>query len=223
MAEHRALRQSGGAAGILQQRDIIGRDLRPLRRRGRALHERLEGDDRRMIRDRRMRIADRAPMIVLADDQAIEQAFFEKFQRHRQQRGEIAGDENARAAVAQFMREREFAVERDEMHDAGAGLQRAEEIHRMIRRIAEEQRHRGVLAVAGAQERGGRDLDHRFQFGVADRAVAEFDRRPRGKFRRRLRQQIGQRSARDRIVPMDAFRIELSRRDGSSAAVRRSA
>jgi len=31
-----------------------------------------------------MRIADRAPMIVLADDQAIEQAFLQEFQRYRQ-------------------------------------------------------------------------------------------------------------------------------------------
>src|SRR5712671_4491540 len=148
-------------------------------------------------------------MVVLADDQAVEQALVEKFQRHRQQRREIAGDEYARAAVAQFMRERAFAVERRKMHDAGAGFQRAEEIHRMIRRIAEEQRHRMVLAVAGAQERRGGNLDHRFQLGVADRSVAKFDRRPRAVVHRRLRQQIRQRSLRDRIIPMDTLRIEF--------------
>ena len=38
------------------------------------------------------------------------------------------------------------------MHDAGAGFQRAEEIDGMVRRIAEEQRDRLILAVAGAQE-----------------------------------------------------------------------
>src|SRR5260370_20700479 len=107
------------------------------------------------------------------------------------------------------MRKRALAVERAEMHDAGAGFQRAEEVHRMIRRITEEQRHRTVLAVAGTQKRRGRKVDHRFQFSVADRTVAEFDRRPRAVLRCRLRQQIRQRSARDRIVPVDTFRIEL--------------
>ena len=53
------------------------------------------------------------------------------------------------------------------MHDAGAGLQRAEEIDGMIRRIAEEQRDRTVLAVAGAQEGAGRGLDQRFEFGCS--------------------------------------------------------
>src|SRR6267378_4763662 len=107
------------------------------------------------------------------------------------------------------MRERAFAVEWGKMHDTRAGLQRAEEVHRMVRRIAEEQRHRMVAAVAGAQERRGRNLDHRFQLGIADRAVAKFDRRPRAVFGRGFRQQIRQRPARDRIVPMDPFRIEL--------------
>ncbi len=209
VAEHRALGQPGGAAGILQQRDVIGVDVRPLRRAGCALHECLEGDDRRVIRDRRMRIANRAPMVVLADDQTIEQALFQELQRHRQQRREITGDENARAAVAQFMRQRAFAVERAEMHDAGAGLQRPEEVRGMIRRVPQKQRHRVVLAIAGAQEGRRRDLDHRFQLGVADGAVAEFDRRPRAVVRCGLRQQVGQRPARDRIVPMDPFRIKL--------------
>ena len=79
-------------------------------------------------------------MIVLADDQAIEQALVEKFQRGRQQRREIAGDQHARAGVRELVRQRDLAVERRQMHDAGAGLQRAEEIDGMIRRIAEEQR-----------------------------------------------------------------------------------
>ena len=130
VAQHRALGQSGGAAGILQQRHVVGRDRRPLRRACRALRKSCKRRDRGVIRDRRMRIADRAPMVVFADDQAIEQALFQEFQRRRQQRREIAGDENARAAVAQFMGQRAFAIERGQMHDAGAGLQRAEESSR---------------------------------------------------------------------------------------------
>ena len=47
VAEHRALRQAGGAAGILQQRDIVGVKLRPCRRLAGAVGELFEGDDRR--------------------------------------------------------------------------------------------------------------------------------------------------------------------------------
>ncbi len=65
------------------------------------------------------------------------------------------------------------------MHDARSGLQCAEEIDGVIGRVAEEQRDRLVLAVAGAQEGGRRGLDHRFQFGIADRLVAEFQHRTR--------------------------------------------
>jgi len=99
-----------------------------------------------------MRIADRAPVVVLADDQPVDQALFQEFQRRRQQRRKIAGDQQRARAIAQLVRQRDRAVERGKMHDAGAGLQRAEEIHRMIRRIAEEQCHRMVPAVTGAQE-----------------------------------------------------------------------
>ncbi len=176
---------------------------------GRAFDECLEGDDPRIVRNRDVRIADRAPVVVLADDQPIEQPLGEKLQRHRQQRGEIAGDQNARAAIAELVRQRDLAIERLKMHHARAGLQRAEEIHRMIRRIAEEQRDRGVLAAARAQERRGRGLDPVFQLGIADRPVAEFDRGPRAEIGRRLRHQVRQRAARDRIVPANAFRIEF--------------
>src|SRR5882724_2786632 len=79
----------------------------------------------------------------------------------------------------------------------------------MIRRIAEEQRDRTVLAVAGAQEGAGPGLHQRFEFGKTDRPVAKFERRPRPELGGRCRQQVGERAARDRIVPADALRIEL--------------
>src|SRR6185437_13047251 len=79
----------------------------------------------------------------------------------------------------------------------------------MIRRVAEKQRYRRALAEAGAHEGAGRDLRHFLQFSKADGAVAEFDRRPRAEIGRRLREQAGHRAARDRIVPMNAFRIKL--------------
>src|ERR1700761_9524949 len=95
------------------------------------------------------------------------------------------------------------------MSDARAGLQRTEEIDGMIGRIAEEQRDGRPLADAGAQISGGRDVGHCLQFGEADPAIAELDRRSGAKIARRLRQEIRQRSAFDRVVPADALRIKL--------------
>jgi hypothetical protein len=102
--------------------------------------EGLEGDNCWVVRNRRLGVADLAPIVVLADDQAVQQPLGEKFQRHRQQRREVAGDQHARTGVRKLVRQRDLAVERAQVHDAGAGLQRAEEIHGMIGRIAEEQR-----------------------------------------------------------------------------------
>ncbi len=148
-------------------------------------------------------------MIVLADDQAVEQTLVEELQRGRQQRRKVARHQHARAGVGKLVRQRDLAVERRQMHDAGARLQCAEEIDGMIGRIAEEQRDRIVLAIAGAKEGAGRRLHQRFEFAVADRPVAEFERGARAELGRGRRQQIRQRAARDRIVPADALRIEL--------------
>ena len=209
VAEHGALRQPRGAAGILQQRHVIGAHVRPLLGPQGALGELLVGDNRRIVRQRRLRRAGPAPIIVLANDQTIEQALVEELQRGRQQRRQIAGNEHPRAGIGELVRQRDLAVERRQMYDAGPGLQRAEEIDGMIGRIAEEQGDRTIFAVAGAKESGGCRLHQLLQPGKADRPVTEFDRRPRPEFGGRCRQQVGQRAARDRIVPADAFRIEL--------------
>ncbi len=86
VAEHRAFRQSRGAAGILQQCNVVGRYLGPPRRPRRAFDEFREADDGGMIRNWRMGISGLiqrilAPTIVFADDQPVDQALVEEFQR----------------------------------------------------------------------------------------------------------------------------------------------
>ena len=148
VAQHRALRQAGGAAGILQQRDIVG-DMRPCRAR-RAVDESAEGDDRRSsgsgAEDCRPR-PNRRP----GRRSAGRPGPCREISAPSATASPDCGDQHARAAVGQLVRQRAVAIERGQMHDAGAGLQRAEEIDRMIRRIAEEQRDR----VAGRSRRAG--------------------------------------------------------------------
>jgi len=48
----------------------------------------------------RLRIADRAPMVVFADDQAVEQTLSRNFSAIGNSAARLLGDENARAAVA---------------------------------------------------------------------------------------------------------------------------
>src|ERR1700745_3600397 len=79
----------------------------------------------------------------------------------------------------------------------------------MIGRIAEEQRHGSVLAVTRTQEGARCDLDMVFQLSIADRPVTEFDRRTSAMLGCRPRQEVGQRSLFNWIVPADALWIEL--------------
>src|SRR3954452_7094648 len=95
------------------------------------------------------------------------------------------------------------------MRDAGAGLQRAEEIEGMVRRIAEEQRDGSILAAAGAQERGSRTLRHRSELGVADRTIAKLDRGARTVVSGGFRQQVRERALDDGVVPTHALGIKL--------------
>ena len=148
-------------------------------------------------------------MIILADDQAIEQALFQELQRHRQQSRQVRRHQDTCAGVAELMRQRDLAIERRQMHDAGTGLERAEEIDRMVRRIAEEERDRGTLAKARTQERGRSLVDEPGERVEADRTVAEFECAAIAEVAHRFRQQLRQGAARDRRVPADAFGIEL--------------
>ena len=209
MGEHRALGQAGGAAGILQQGDVVGCHFRPFCRRGRALDEGFERDDAGIVGDRRLRRADLAPIVVLADDEAVDQALLQEFQRGRQQRGEVGGDQNARAGVGHLVRQRDLAVERRKVRDAAACLQRAEEIDGVIGRVAEEQRDGGVLAAAGAEERRRCALGHRGELGVGDRTVAEFQRRARAVIGSGFRQEVRQRALDDGVVPTHALGVKL--------------
>ena len=127
----------------------------------------------------------------------------------------LRGDEQARAGIRDLVRQRDLAVERREMRDAGAGLQRAEEIDGMVRRVAEEQRDGSVLAAAGAQERGGRALGHGGELGIADRTIAEFQRGARAVIGGGVRQ-AGQAACPGRWCrPNARLRDKTVRRDGS--------
>ncbi|MGY3107841.1 hypothetical protein ACVWW7_004468 [Bradyrhizobium sp. LM6.9] len=107
------------------------------------------------------------------------------------------------------MSQRNLAVERGEMRNARAGLQRAEEIDGVIGRVAEKQRDGGVLAASGAQERGSRTLRHRGEFGVTDRTLPEFQRGARAVLGGGFCQQVRQRALDDGVVPTHAFGIKL--------------
>ncbi|MGY4316424.1 hypothetical protein ACVWW1_005751 [Bradyrhizobium sp. JR3.5] len=95
------------------------------------------------------------------------------------------------------------------MHDAGSGLQRTEEVDRMVRRVAEKQRDRGALAVTGPHEGGSRGLDQRLKLAVADLPVAEFKHRARAELSGGIREQVRQRAARDLVAPLHALGIIL--------------
>jgi len=117
----------------------------------------LKRHDRRISRDRRLRIADRAQW---SSSQTISDraGLSPETSAPSQQRREIAGDENARRTLSlQFMRERAFAVERGKMHDTGAAFS-APKSSPDDPANCRGQRLRIVLARSGAQERRGRAI-----------------------------------------------------------------
>lgn len=172
MGQHRALGQAGRAARILQQGEILGRNgrkfgsARPGAEEIDPCHD--AGPGRARPCQRR-----RAEGGVVADDDAVDQSFRQKFGRGERHLGDIGRDDGSRAAVGQLVSKHARAVERAQMHDGGAGLERAEEGVGMIERVGQQQRHTRAVAEAKRQERRGRAVNLAFQFGIGDLSVAK--------------------------------------------------
>ena len=161
-----------------KRRDVVRRRPRARARRRRAIDELAEGDDSLRGGHRQQRIGGRAPALVLADDDAVEQALArgisappaaaprDSWSRARARRCRLSLCDSARSASSG-----------EQMHDPRAGLGRAEEVDRMVRRVAEEQRDRRALAVAGARKAAAAHRSVPARSLKDDLAVAEVDDR----------------------------------------------
>ena len=177
--EHGALGLAGGAAGVLQERDVLHADLGPLPRQllGAVLAQLLEPDEARRVRDRRGRDGRGAEGRVVSDDQVIDQAIALELARQQRHEADVGGDENAGAGVPQLEGQLALGVERGEVHDAPAGLERAEEREGVDRRVGQVESNRLARADAEVHQAGGDGLHAGAQLGIAGLPVAVFERR----------------------------------------------
>ncbi len=157
--EHRAFRDAGRAAGVLQEREIVARGLHRLRRAARAEREGGAQPDRLrqvVVRHELLHVLqheiDQASFRVetvgeqvaeRGDDDVLHLRFRQRvLQRAREV---LEHDDRLRAAVLQLVREFARGVERIHVDDDRAGLQRAEQRDRILERVRQHDRD----AVAG--------------------------------------------------------------------------
>ena len=84
---------------------------------------------------------------------------------------------NSGASILQLESQLALGVERGEVHDAPAGLERAEEREGVDRRVGQVEGHRLARADAEVHQAGGDGLDAGAQLGIARLLVAVLERR----------------------------------------------
>ena len=171
--------------------------------------ELVEAHEARRIRDRRGRDGRRAEGRVVADDQVIEETVALQLLRQRQHEADVGGDEDARARVLQLVRKLPLGIERREVHDAPAGLERAEEREGVVGRIRQVEGNRRARTDAQLHQAGSDRLDAGAQLGIARLAVTVFERRLGGPLRGERIEQRRQRRRLDGCVPAHAGRVAL--------------
>ncbi len=198
MREHRALGPAGGAAGILDEREILlGVERRQALLGGRA-HEIGEVQDapvalghRRVVARlehpveqplaRRQRARDRA------DDQPLDAARLQHLLRGDEQLLRADGDQQPRAAVLGLVRQFLGGVERREIDHDGAGHERAIISRDIMGDVGKIEPDPVALADAEADQRVSeppRAIQH---LGIAVAPTVEIDQRGAGDWRLRRR------------------------------------
>ena len=156
--EHRRLRQAGGAAGILQERDVIDADFGQIAGRRFAFLEPREGELPLVLGKRRERNGE-GPQA--ASSPTISRSMCpaaRSFCAVAAGAGEVHGDQRARAAVGELVHQHALDIERAQVRHARAGIERAEERDRMKGRVREIERDRACPArcrAAGSPRRPG--------------------------------------------------------------------
>ena len=178
MRQHRALRQAGRAAGVLQQRDVVDADAR--RREGAAGIADEVGDRRDAVaaRHRRERDRPRPPSGVVADEEEVDEPALLELLGFRQKRRPIRGDEHAGARILELVGELALGLERAHVDRPDAGLHAGEEGDRVVGRVRQVQPDGRARPDAAGEERRGETVDLVGELAIADGAVAEVEARP---------------------------------------------
>ena len=149
VAQHRALGRAGGAAGILEQRDVALRIDRHLGV-GAVIGDQLrKARDPRIVRERagflaleqpeQQRLDRREPSGDRSHHQSLQARLVEHLERGRQQGGGRQREQDRRAAVLDLMRQLVDGVERREIDHGRPGRHRAIIGSDIMRHVGQEQ------------------------------------------------------------------------------------
>jgi hypothetical protein len=175
VAEHRPLGHPGGAAGVLQQRHVLGLHLRPGVGRLGPGDEGREGDDARPVGNGQGGKSGRPEIRVLGDDQPVDEPLLVQLEGHAEQRRDIGRHQRPRAGILQLVGQHPLGIEGREVDEAHAGLRRAEEADRMGRHVGQVEPDGVLAADPGAQQRRTELPDPLAEVGIGDDAVAELE------------------------------------------------
>ena len=216
MRQHRALRQAGRAAGVLQQRDVVDADAR--RREGAVGIADEVGDRRDAVaaRHRRERDRPRTPSGVVADEEEVDESALLELLGFRQKRRPIRGDEHAGARILELVGELALGLERAHVDRPDAGLHAGEEGDRVVGRVRQVQPDGRARADAAVEEGRGETVDLVGELAIADGAVAEVEDGPLGRAGKALVEQRRHGRDLDRRIPGDARRIGLLPGEGAA-------
>ena len=142
VAQHRALGQAGGAAGVLQQRHVVG--IAVERGLGRRRPRRPVGEADHVRPPRRLgqRRGERAPVVLVAQDHPLARALVEQPHRHVGHLGQVEGDQGLRARILDLVGQHPHRIEGAEHRHPQVRGQRPEEGRRVEGRVGQVDRHR---------------------------------------------------------------------------------
>ena len=201
--QHRALREAGGAAGVLEEQDVVAGERHRLEGEVLALREHVgeahRAGEARVDRGRR----DRQPAAVaeVDGDHRLDRRLVEDLGEHRGRAAE--DDDGLDAGVVQLVRELARRVERVDVHLRRAGPDDAEHGDREGEDVRAHQRDAVAALDAelrlqpggdGARRRGRSRVGHGLAEALEGRQVAEAARPPS----RRARRQTDRRRRRSR-------------------------
>ena len=220
VGQHRTLGQAGGAAGVLQHRERIGRIGDGMTAIVRAMiQQTLEAAmaiircDRRQLLTRGELAAHRLRMPrhlgEIADHQRLQPRGIEQARHLRIEQREIERDHNVGLAVLDLVLQHLGGIERRVVDHRAARLQHAEEADEIVRRIGQVEPDMDPRSDAEHLEAFGGAAGERVELAVADAPSHEFDRRLIRPLRRGILQDLLHGHDRNLGIPAHARRIGL--------------
>ena len=209
MRQHRALRQAGRAAGVLQQRDIVDGDATIADFIGNA-------GGSFAAPHRRERDRPRPPIGVVADEEEVDESALLELLGFRQKRRPVRGHEHAGARILELVGELALRLERAHVDRPDAGLHAGEEGDRVVGRVRQVQPDGRARPDAAGKEGRGETVDLVGELAIADGAVAEVEDGPLGRAGKALVEQRRHGRDLDRRIPGDARRIGLLPGEGAA-------